>query len=412
MTARACDVAVVGGGPAGLAATRRAVECGARVALVDDNPQPGGQIWRAHRNQRSPHAGLWQSACHMVCGARVIAAPEPGLLTLERADTALELAYRTLVLATGARELFLPFPGWTLPNVMGVGGLQALVKSGFPIEGKTIAIAGTGPLLLAVARYLREHGARIAVVAEQADQAAVLRFGIGILGHFGKLSEAAQIPFALRGVKYATACWPVSAQGASRVESVTLLHRGKTSTVPCDYLACGFGLIPNLELPALLGCRVDDTGVWVDDNQQTSVPGIYAAGETTGIGGLDLALVEGEIAGYASAGKPERARDRIGIRASQRRFAVSLARAFALRAELKQLARPETLVCRCEDVPLARLKPCSGWREAKLQTRCGMGPCQGRICGPAAEFLFDWKRDSVRPPIFPARIASLTGPQA
>jgi D-hydroxyproline dehydrogenase subunit alpha len=159
----------------------------------------------------------------------------------------------------------------------------------------------------------------------------------------------------------------------------------------------------------LLRCDLGETGVAVDETQQTSVAGVFAAGEVTGIGGLDLSLAEGEIAGYAAAGRADRARALFSTRASARRFAAALENAFSLREELKALPWDETLVCRCEDVSFGRIRRFSGWREAKLQTRCGMGPCQGRVCGPALEFLLDWRTESVRPPIFPARIASLAG---
>ncbi len=177
---------------------------------------------------------------------------------------------------------------------------------------------------------------------------------------------------------------------------------------PCDYLACGFGLIPNLELPAMLGCRMGAAGVAVDEFQGTSVEDVYAAGEVTGIGGLDLALVEGEIAGLAAAGKGGAARRLFSRRDSDRHFAEALEEAFALRRELRELPSDETFVCRCEDVTFGRVRACAGWREAKLHTRCGMGACQGRVCGGAVEFLLGWKAESVRPPLFPARIASLS----
>jgi NADPH-dependent 2,4-dienoyl-CoA reductase/sulfur reductase-like enzyme len=154
---------------------------------------------------------------------------------------------------------------------------------------------------------------------------------------------------------------------------------------------------------------MSESGVQVDEYQQTSVPGVYCAGESTGIGGLELSLVEGEIAGYAAGGRPEAARSRFGARARHARFAAALDRAFALRPELKNLPQDDTLVCRCEDVSFGRVRSCSNWRDAKLQTRCGMGPCQGRVCGGALEFLLGWKLESVRPPLFPARIESLTG---
>jgi NADPH-dependent 2,4-dienoyl-CoA reductase/sulfur reductase-like enzyme len=401
------DIVIVGAGPAGLAAARRAVESGARVALLDDNPKPGGQIWRSDPDQWQPLLG----GLTPICGVRVVAAPEPGLLTLEKFDSDIEIGYRKLILATGARERFVPFPGWTLPNVMGAGGLQALVKSGLPIQGKKVIIAGSGPLLLAVAKYMRTHGAKIRLVAEQAGDAALFRFGLGLVRHPGKLLQSIQFATALVGIRHRTACWPIAADGSGKLESVTLYREGKTWREPCDYLACGFGLIPNVELPVLLGCRLGDTGVEVDDYQQTSVPGVYCAGEVTGVGGLDLSLVEGEIAGYAAAGKPELAAKLFEARASHRRFAASLEKAFALREELKNLTQDETLVCRCEDVSYGRIRQCSGWRDAKLHTRCGMGPCQGRVCGGALEFLLGWKSESVRPPVFPARIQSLSGPK-
>jgi NADPH-dependent 2,4-dienoyl-CoA reductase/sulfur reductase-like enzyme len=408
------DVVVVGAGPAGLAAACRAAESGARVALVDDNPLAGGQIWRAGAGKPAGPATLWirraeRHGVEWISGARVFDAPAVGTLALEQFEGNREIGYRNLVLATGARERFLPFPGWTLPNVMGAGGLQALVKSGLTIEGKQVVVAGSGPLLLAVAKYLRDHGAKVRLIAEQAAQSAVLRFGVGLAAHPGKLVQAIQLRAGLLGVSYLTGCWPVAAQGPEKLESVTLRRGGETWSEPCDYLACGFGLVPNLELAALLGCRMSATGVAVDEYQRSSVAGVYSAGEATGIGGLELALAEGEIAGFAAAGKAREARSRFGARQSHGRFAEALERAFALRGELKNLAPDDTPVCRCEDVTLARVRACSGWREAKLHTRCGMGPCQGRVCGGALEFLLGWKTESVRPPVFPARIRSLMG---
>jgi len=408
-------IVVVGAGPAGLAAAARAAQSGARVVLLDDNPNPGGQIWRAD-SSKAPvgEAARWlqaagNSAIERVNGARVVAAPAPSTLEIETFDGAREIRYSKLVLATGARERFLPFPGWTLPNVMGAGGLQALAKSGFPIAGKSVVVAGSGPLLLAVAQYLDTHGARVRLIAEQAEQSSITRFGLGLVRHPGKLIQAMGLRASLRPIPYMTGCWPTAAHGSGKLERVSLRRGAKTWDEPCDFLACGFGLVPNLELPLLLRCDLGETGVAVDEMQQASVTGVYAAGEVTGIGGLDLSLAEGEIAGYAAAGQPDRARALFSARASARRFAAALENAFALREELKALPWDETLVCRCEDVAFGRIRKFSGWREAKLQTRCGMGPCQGRVCGPALEFLLDWRTESVRPPVYPARIATLAG---
>src|SRR6185312_11462190 len=127
----------------------------------------------------------------------------------------------------------------------------------------------------------------------------------------------------------------------------------------------------------------------------------------TGIGGVDLSLLEGEIAGYAACGDTARASRLFGKRSHAKRFADALNRTFRLREELRTLPRPETIICRCEDVQYEKLQQMSSFRAAKLHTRCGMGPCQARICGAATEFLFRWKTDLVRPPILPARAGSL-----
>lgn len=195
----------------------------------------------------------------------------------------------------------------------------------------------------------------------------------------------------------------MAAHGDERLASVTLTDGRKSWDEPCDYLACGFGLVPNVELPALLGCGLRGGAVQVDDWQRTTIPGVFCAGEAVGIGGLDAALVEGAIAGHAAAGNRAAARRLFGRRRRARRFARALDAAFALRSELRALPQPDTIVCRCEDVAWGRLAPYDSWRAAKLQTRCGMGPCQGRICGPALAFLRGVEPESLRPPALPAR---------
>jgi NADPH-dependent 2,4-dienoyl-CoA reductase/sulfur reductase-like enzyme len=360
----------------------------------------------------TPQAQKWlgrfrDSGARLLAGTSVIAAPEPGLLLAEQDGVPRQIRWQRLVLATGARELFLPFPGWTLPGILGPGGLQVLVKNGWPAQGERVLIAGTGPLLLAVAQGLKGHGARIMGVAEQAPRAKVLRFGLGLWRHPGKLWQAARIKSALGGVPYQCSTWPVLAEGDDKVRSVTLTDGAKTWRQECDYLACGFGLVPNVELPLALGCELVEGFVLVDSWQATNVRDVYCAGEVTGIGGSDCALVEGQIAGYAASGQTAQAERLFPSRASWHRFRTALAQAFALRPELRSLASDETVVCRCEDVTLGQMRKFSSWREAKLQSRCGMGACQGRTCGAAAKVLLGWGMESVRPPIMPARIQSL-----
>lgn len=405
---------MVGAGPAGMAAAVAASESGCRVRLLDDNSSAGGQVWRGYASNAGDRdtarfaalmRRLQSVQVEVHAGTRVVAQPAPGMLRVESDAGSADLRYDKLILATGARECFLPFPGWTLPGVLGAGGLQALVKGGLPIADKRIVLSGSGPLLLAVAANLAKKGAEIAGVFEQAPLTRLLKFGAGLSAHPGKIVEGIHYRMASRSAAYRTSAWVMRAHGRDRLHSVVVNVGGSTREIPCDYLGCGFHLIPNSELARLLECAIENGYVRVDSAQQSSVPGIYGAGEITGVGGLEKALVEGEIAGLSAAGRD--AGRFYSRRKKQIRLAQRLDATFAPRAELRALAAPDTIVCRCEDVRRDALEKMRNAREAKLHTRCGMGPCQGRICGPASSFLFGWDSQSVRPPLMPSRIQTI-----
>jgi NADPH-dependent 2,4-dienoyl-CoA reductase/sulfur reductase-like enzyme len=419
------DVIVVGAGPAGIAAATVAARHGRNVILLDDNPKAGGQIWRSgteatkRRTNKGENARksralkeLVSSGATLLSSHRVFDAPAPGTLhaiceTAQNPEV-VALHYDHLILTTGARERFLPFPGWTLPGVFGAGGLQALVKGGFPVSGRRIAVAGSGPLLLAVAVHLREYGAEITSISEQASMAQLASFSASLWSHPAKILQAAGYRKALGRTPYRTGCWPVAAfanHATGFLKSVQFTDGAKTWEEPCDLFACGFHLVPNTELASLLGCTLRGDFVEVDERQQTSVANVYCAGEPTGIAGLDAAMLQGEIAGLACAGQST---DSLGARnTKEQKFAARLETTFRLRAELRLLASLDTIVCRCEDVTYENLASRKGWIDAKLQTRCGMGPCQGRICGPATQTLFGWTPKSIRPPLFPVPVSAL-----
>lgn len=408
------EVLVVGAGPAGLAAAASAAQSGARVGILDDNPDLGGQIWRGESSSLNSDASKWADQLHSAhvetfFGAHVVHHSLPTRrLFVETRKAFLELGFENLIVATGARERFLPFPGWTLPNVMAAGGLQAMVKSGLPIANKRVVVAGTGPLLLAVAAYLTKAGAKVVAICEQSSWSALGRFAVGLWPHPEKIAQALMLRRSIRGISFRANTWPVRALGKEALTAVVLSCNGKTRELACDYLACGFHLIPNTELASLLGCRLRDDRVQVDEMQQTSIPGVFCAGEPTGIGGLEMALIKGKIAGMAAAGQGEQTCELRRKRNKAQKFANRLETAFALRPELKALPAGATIVCRCEDVTHARAVRHTSWRDAKNQTRCGMGPCQGRVCGPATQFLYGWRPESIRPPLFPARIETLS----
>jgi NADPH-dependent 2,4-dienoyl-CoA reductase/sulfur reductase-like enzyme len=420
------DIVVIGAGPAGLRATEIALSEGLRVGLIDDNPRPGGQIWRQGPGvktadplkrwsvQTAMHAGLT-----LMKGARVIAATGSKRLLVERDEGPLQVQYDCLILATGARERLLPFDGWTLPGVTGAGALQALIKGGVEVAGSRIVIAGSGPLLLAAAATARQRGAEVVAVYERATLARVMRFGVSLLGVPGKLAQAGGLIRAVGVSRHRTGSVVIAAHGGSKVEAVTVRSNGREETVECDRVANGCGLVPNTTLAEALGCALNEDGqggIRVDERQRTTVDGILAAGECTGIGGMELARSEGAIAAYAAlevnhaddADDARMARER-RVRRRWQRFAARVEDAFDAGAAPWPLPSAHTLLCRCEDVSVGTVARYANWRDAKLHTRCGMGACQGRICGMAAASFFGWHADTAprRPPISPARIETL-----
>lgn len=428
------DLAVIGAGPAGLAAAVTAADLGLTVALVDAAARPGGQFYRqpaaglgAARPQALHHS--WGAftrragrlAAHRVAGRiQYFAEHHVWAVTREAAHWAVravsgpdgagaraEVAGRTVLLATGAYERQLPFPGWTVPGVVGAGGAQAMLKAGLVVPGRRIVVAGSGPLLLAVAGSLATAGATVPVVVEAGGYAGYARAPRTLAANPRKLVEGIGHAATLRrhGVRLRTRSAITAVHGTDRVEAVTLsrLDRdwrpvaGTGLRIPCDALAVGHGLVPQLDLATALGCATrrapDGTAALVlDDRQRTTVEGVWAAGEAGGVGGAELALIEGEsaaydIAGRAAGGALLRRRERL------RRFAGVMAAAHAPRAGWSDWLGADTEVCRCEEVTAGRIREAVGGlgardtRTVKLLTRAGMGWCQGRMCGPAVAHL-------------------------
>ncbi|MFI5668561.1 NAD(P)/FAD-dependent oxidoreductase [Streptomyces sp. NPDC051704] len=428
------DLAIVGAGPAGLAAAVTAAGLGLRVTLLDAGERPGGQYYRhpapglgAARPEALHHG--WSAFAEREAALRAHAeagriahlpahhvwavVPNGGDWTLHAVagtgpdEAAATVHARAVLLATGSYERQLPFPGWTLPGVVGAGGAQAMLKSGLVLPGRRVVVAGSGPLLLAVAGSLAAAGARVPAVVEAAAYTAYAGHLPALLRNPGKLGEAATYGSALlrRHIRLLARHAVTEAHGTDRVEAVTVarLDRdwrpvpGTARRIPCDALAVGHGLVPQLELATGLGCATrpaaDGTvALALDAEQRTSVAGIWSAGETGGIGGAQLALLEGEIAAHAIAGRAvpaALARRRARLRA----FAEAMGAAHRPGDGWTGWLRDDTDVCRCEEVPAGRIREAVaelGARDArtvKLLTRSGMGWCQGRMCGPAVAAL-------------------------
>jgi D-hydroxyproline dehydrogenase subunit alpha len=437
-------VAVIGAGPAGLAAAVAAASAGARVTLIDAGARVGGQFWRQgtdglsaglHHDART-FAELSAAVERLVASGQLTYLPQhqvwslstdPGaggcVHVVDRRDplapVEVSVEWATLVLAPGAFDRPLPFPGWDLPGVMTVGAAQSLLKGGGVVVGPRVLIAGTGPFLLPVAAALADRGAQVVGVHEANHPVGWLRRLPALIAQPARIGEAAGylITLARHRVWVRNRTMVVAAHGADRLEAVTIARldrRGRrtprTRRVATDVLAIGYGFSSQSELAHAAGCRLEATvgstqAVIVDDDQTTSNPRVFAAGEITGIGGAPLAVTEGTIAGLAAArtaGAPTPAAARAAgaggsssatptarrRRRRLRRFAAAMHAVYPVPSAWLDGIEADTVICRCEEVELAEIDRAIelGARDArtvKLLSRAGMGWCQGRECGYA-----------------------------
>ena len=444
------DVLLVGAGPAGLAcAATILAHSDLSVVVLDAGHGPGGQYWR----QPAPAAGanalvpgeladlhhdqttfteLLQEVQRGRAEGRLELRSEQHVWSLVRdgegfAAHTVDRAggpnrtvgsttrARAVLVATGAYDRALPFPGWDLPGVMTVGGLQALLKGGGVAAGRRVAIGGTGPFLLPVAAGLARRGSTVVGVYEANRPTLWLREARAVARNPAKLGEGAGYAGTLirHRVPVRTGRMIVAAHGTDRVEAVTVarLDRGGRPVVgseqrlAVDAVGVGWGFTPQLDLAVTLGVdrRPDAAGsevVAVDDLQRTSRPGVYAAGEVCGVGGAALAVAEGTLAGAAivadlGRGAAPESLVRQGRRSVDRLrgFADAILRAHPVPAGWADRLEPQTVVCRCEEVPYAAVRTAidergaGDARQVKQLTRTGMGWCQGRVCGYAAGLL-------------------------
>ncbi|GAB3427141.1 FAD-dependent oxidoreductase [Flindersiella endophytica] len=407
------DVLVVGAGPAGLSAAVAAAGCGRHVGVVDGGTRIGGQYWRHSPGAEPGDRGfrrLAEAFRDHVAAGRIEHLPQRQVWTVSKPGAAFvvhtaqgDLTAPALVLAPGAYDRQIPFPGWDLPGVYTAGGAQALLKEHGVPAGRRVAVAGTGPFLLPVATALARHGVTVVGVFEANRPTGWLRPGgpRAIARHPGALADAASYgaTLARHRVPIRLGRTIVAAHGEQAVSAVTVRGRGGAEhRFDVDAVAVGWGFTPQLELPLALGCgtRLDVDGslvVEVDDQQQSSVPGVFVAGEATGVGGSELAACEGELAGLAAGGAPSAAPSGLVRRRSAlRRFAAAMHRAYPVPAGWTERLPDDTLVCRCEEVTAGRLRTAvelgaETARTAKLLSRVGMGWCQGRVCGYATACL-------------------------
>lgn len=428
-------LAVIGAGPAGLAATVAAAAHGVRVTLLDAAARAGGQFYRqpapgprGHRPQ-APHRDrrTWERLDAALDayrrGGTVRHLTEHQVWFVERHSARFTVHALlgpeeepgtvhadAVLLATGGYEKVLPFPGWTLPGVLTAGGAQAMLKGALVVPGRTAVVAGTGPLLLPVAAGLAAAGVEVAALVESAAAGAFVRRTRDLAARPGKVAEGAGYAARLLRHRVRTLArhTVVEAHGGDRLEAVTVaaldgdgrVRPGTGRRIPCDTLAVGHGMLPHTDLAESLGCALDGLAVDVDDEQRTGVPGVWAAGEATGIGGHALALAEGHIAGRSAAARlgggaadPREWAAAATSRTRLREFAAVLDAVYDPPAHWTEQVTDDTVVCRCEEVTAGAVREAvaelgaGDLRTVKLLTRAGMGWCQGRVCAPGVAGL-------------------------
>ncbi|TDD20913.1 FAD-dependent oxidoreductase [Kribbella turkmenica] len=457
---RVVDVAVVGAGPAGIAAALAAGDAGASVLLIDSARAVGGQFNRQPAEElRVRRPGHLQHGWEDFVGKRdrlaahdrIARLAETSVWALEQgnrlwvqrgpADGAgrevFAVEAKAIVLATGAYDRVLPFPGWDLPGVYSAGAAQALAKGQRVAVGKRVLVAGTGPFLLPVAESLVGIGAEVVGLLE-ANSLRTVRHGWATdpLVATSKLREAVGYGalLARHRIPLRHGWTVIAAHGTDRVEAVTIARldagwrprAGSERTVAVDAVCLGFGFTAQLELAVSARCELTtgpDGGpaVVVDANQQTTTPGVFAAGELTGIGGADLAAAEGRVAGAAAARQAASPAEHRKV-VKGRRFATALAKAYPVRDGWRSWSRPETVVCRCEEVTRGDIegavveRDLADGRALKLTSRAGLGLCQGRVCARTVAALVTERDDvpepSMRRPIaVPVRLRDLAEAQ-
>lgn len=427
---RACDLLVVGGGPAGLAAAVAAAEAGLDVVLADERAKLGGQYYKQpgealvadaarldaqYRSGRRLIARAREAGVELLSGLQIWGAPRVDELLARDADGAdWTLRPQKLIAATGAYERGVPVPGWTLPGVMTTGAAQTLLRAYQVSPGTRVLVSGNGPLNMQVAAELVRGGARVVALAELARLTDPRR--APALARMAAAAPDLIVQGAGYGAALARARVPVlhgraliRAEGDGRVRRATLakIHAdghavpGSEKSYDVDAVCVGFGFLPSNELARSLGAtHVHDRregGFVVERSStgRTSVDGLWVVGDGGGIGGARVAQAAGTLAGLdvvRSLGRPVPAAQVAGERAAAkaharaRRFQDALWTAYAAPRIVDQLAAADTPICRCENVPLRAVEDAfdAGMGHigaVKRVTRAGMGGCQGRYCG-------------------------------
>lgn len=426
------ELAIIGGGPGGVVAAIEAAKAGVKVILLDENESPGGQIYRQFEKgfkvtDAEVLGGDYEKGLDLLNqfsslsdkieylnNSTVWGIFDNNTLAFARNGASSSIGYKKLLIANGAYDRPVPFPGWTLPGVLTAGGAQKLVKTERILPGKKILLCGTGPLQLVLAHQILKAGGKIEAILEAGHVSNNWLKGLkGIWGNWDYLNEGWKYLRSIQkaGVPLLYNHIILEARGNGQVEEAVFAkvdenwrpRPGTERTAAVDTICLGYGFVPSTELTMLAGCkhRYDRLlGGYIplrSENMETSVPGIYAVGDGAGVAGSKVAIEEGRIAGTAIAGSLDYISDTDAAKNIKQsgklldkynRLRKVLDEMSMPRPGLYELATDDTVICRCEEVTLKEIKRAMAdetkqVKDLKRKTRAGMGPCEGRMCGPS-----------------------------
>lgn len=450
------DVIIIGAGPAGLSAAVTAESLHLSVLVLDEQPAPGGQIYRSLESARPENfPALGKDYLHgrdlvdrfrgsgvdYLTGASVWQIDPSGTLIYSQEGKSRQVEAKAIIIANGAMERPTPFPGWTLPGVMPLGGADILFKTADLAPGGQVVLAGSGPLLFLIAARLLDSGVAVKAVLETRPAGTLLKAlpkVPGALNNWPVLLKGLKLMNRLRpsGVPVHRRCTGIRADGDDRLGKVVFTSRGKEQELTCDHLLVHDGVVPSTQLTRLLGCDHEWDGLqryWrpvLDQWGETTVENCFTAGDGGRVLGAISARQSGELAALRAANKLGRlGRDELEsraaplFRANVKETAVRdfLDRMYPPHREFLVPPNPETLLCRCEEISVGRVREeaalgCRDLNRLKVRTRAGMGPCQGRMCGLSmAEVMADETGLEVdriaffriRPPIKPVSLGEM-----
>lgn len=450
---------VIGAGPAGIQAAYAAAQAGIDVTVIDENQYPGGQYYRQappeiklpenclHAEAESVYALLNHPKIQVLTNRVVWGVFEDRILAISDHQETIQLPVNRVVLATGAYERPLAFPGWTLPGIMGAGAALRMVKSQGLLPGKRVLLAGLGALQLPLASLLLELGVDVVGIAEASDPLAQVTHFPPILRHPDRVKEAISYFWTIRKhrVKLFYRHAIIRAQGSEQVETATIAAidreghpiAGTEKTFDVDCVCLGYGFLPLFQLPVAFGCRLEfneDLQWYVPyhtETMETNIPGVFVAGDVTDMGGAVVAAAEGRVAGITASyqlGAIDESTYQHELQPALtklrrlNRLARSLQKIYAFPKGLAFLADEETILCRCEEITLGKLKEVlregvENLSQVKRLSRAGMGYCQGRNCSVlVAPYLHQKSQQplseigpfTVRPPLHPVPLEIIT----